>query len=120
MPAVSAVSPLLLMTLTIVFLIFGVIRSIDRFDLVGIDIVQHEELRARARAVGHQIVSVRIERALQGDVAQRAAADAQHDQHFAAVAEMLDLALHRFDHLLDRKADRDSAACPPCGRRAIC
>ena len=81
------------MTLTIVFLIFGVIRSIDRFDLVRVDVVEHEQLRARSRAGRDmQVVGVRVQRALQCDVAQRAAADAQDDQHVAAVAEVLDLA----------------------------
>ena len=64
-----------------------------RLDLIRIDIIQHEKLRPRARAVGHQVVCIWIERVLQSDVAQRAAADAQHDQHIAAIAKVLDLAL---------------------------
>ena len=90
--AVSAVSPDLLITLTIVFLIFGVIELDDRLDLVRIDVVEHEQLRPGACRSVMQVVGVGVERVLERDVAQGAAADAQDDQDFAVVAEVLDLA----------------------------
>ena len=69
-------------------------------DLVGIDIVQHEHLRPLPRPIAHQVVGVRVERILKGRVAQGAAADPQHDQHIASVAEMLHLAIHGIEDVV--------------------
>ena len=68
----------------------GDVMIFDRLDLIGINIVQYKKLRPLARAVGKKVVREWVQRALQRDIAQRAAADPQHYQHLALVAEMLD------------------------------